>query len=116
MKNWEPPEGYIEKKYNYTYKLIFKYDERYYYYGVHSTNKDPEKDGYYGSGTNVKEYKKIYGNDCFKKIILEFYETKKESLLAEDALVPVDLLNDEFCLNKIQGGGSFDTTRNAFNR
>lgn len=110
MKNWKTPKGYVEKKYNYTYKLTFKNDERYYYYGVHCTNLDPENDGYYGSGSNVKEYHRIYGKDCFNKKILEFFPTKKEALLAEDKLVPIEILNDEFCLNKIQGGGTFDTT------
>lgn len=110
MKNWNPPKGYIEKKYNYTYKLTLKKDERYYYYGVHCTNTQPEYDNYFGSGTNVKNLRKQYGNDCFNKTILAFYPTKKEALLAEDELVPIELLNDEFCLNKIQGGGTFDTT------
>ena len=32
MKNWAPPKGYVEKKYNYTYKLTFKNDRRYYGY------------------------------------------------------------------------------------
>lgn len=110
MKNWTTPEGYVEKKYNYTYKLTFKNDERYYYYGVHCTNIEPQYDNYYGSGTNVREYRKIYGKDCFNKEILEFFPTKKEALLAEDKLVPKELLQDKFCLNKIQGGGTFDTT------
>lgn len=110
MKNWEPPKGYIEKKFNYTYKLTFKNDTRYYYYGVHCTNHNPYLDNYYGSGTNVKKYKELYGKDCFDKEILNFYPTKKEALLAEDELVPISLLNDKFCLNKIQGGGTFDTT------
>lgn len=110
MKNWEPPKGYIEKKYNYTYKLTFKKDKRYYYYGVHCTNIEPAFDNYYGSGTRIKKMRKQFGKDCFDKEILEFFPTKKEALLAEDKLVPVDILKDEFCLNKIQGGGTFDTT------
>lgn len=110
MKNWEPPQGYIEKKFNYTYKLTFKNDERYYYYGVHSTNLNPENDGYYGSGGNVRKYKALYGKDCFKKEILEYFPTRKEALLAEDKLVPLEVLEDEFCLNIIQGGGLLDTT------
>jgi hypothetical protein len=116
MKNWEAPQGYVEKKYNYTYKLTFKNDERYYYYGVHCTNIDPEYDNYYGSGTKIKEMHKIYGKDCFNKEILEFFPTKKDALLAEDKLVPVELLNDEFCLNRIQGGGTFDTTGMKMNQ
>lgn len=110
MKNWSAPEGYVEKKYNYTYKLTFKPDERYYYYGVHSTNINPENDEYFGSGGNVKRLKKEYGKDCFNKIILKFFQTRREALLEEDRLVPVEILNDRFCLNKIQGGGTFDTT------
>lgn len=114
MKDWTPPEGYVEKKYNYTYKLTFKLDERYYYYGVHATNVNPYEDDYYGSGTNIIEYKKLYGKDCFNKEILEFFPTKKEALLAEDKLVPIELLKDPFCLNKIQGGGTFDTSGMGF--
>lgn len=110
MKNWTPPEGYIEKKYNYTYKLTFKLDERFYYYGVHATNVNPYEDDYYGSGTNIIEYKKKYGKDCFNKEILEFFPTKKDALLAEDKLVPIELLSDPFCLNRIQGGGTFDSS------
>ena len=110
MKNWNAPKGYVEKKYNYTYKLTLKQDERYYYYGVHCTNQEPEYDNYFGSGTNVKNLRKQYGDDCFNKTILALYPTKKEALLAEDELVPIELLQDRFCLNKIQGGGSFDTT------
>ena len=110
MKNWEPPKGYKEKKYNYTYKLTFKNDRRYYYYGVHCSNIEPEFDDYSGSGSNIKKLKKEFGKDCFEREILEFFNTKKEALLAEDKLVPVELLSDEFCLNKIQGGGNFDST------
>lgn len=110
MKKWKAPEGYIEKRYNYTYKLTFKYDNRYYYYGTHSTNIDPKFDNYYGSGSNIKKLKKIYGNDCFDKEILGFYQTKLEALLEEEKLVPIEILKDEFCLNKIKGGGTFDTT------
>lgn len=114
MKNWTPPIGYVEKKYNYTYKLTFKLDDRYYYYGVHSTNIDPQYDNYYGSGTNVKKLREKYGKDCFNKEILEFFPSKKDALLAEDALVPTTLLDDEFCLNKIQGGGNFDSSGMKF--
>lgn len=116
MKNWTTPKGYVEKKYNYTYKLTFKNDRRYYYYGVHCTNIEPQYDNYYGSGSNVKKYHKIYGKDCFHKEILEFFPTKKEALLAEDKLVPIEILQDEFCLNKIQGGGAFDTTGMKMNK
>lgn len=82
MKNWTPPKGYVEKKYNYTYKLTFKNDKRYYYYGVHCTNIEPQYDNYYGSGSNVKEYHKIYGKDCFHKEILEFFPTKKRGIIS----------------------------------
>ena len=110
MKNWVPPVGYVEKKYNYTYKLVYKNDNRYYYYGVHSTNILPEIDGYYGSGGNIKKMKKLYGKDCFEKTILKMFPTRKEALLEEDALVTSEMLTDKFCLNIIHGGGTFDTT------
>ena len=110
MKTWKAPEGYIEKKYNYTYKLTFKYDTRYYYYGTHSSNIDPKYDNYSGSGSNVKKLKKIYGNDCFIREELNFFKTKEEALISEKQIVTKEIIKDNFCLNKIVGGGTFDTT------
>lgn len=110
MKKWKAPKGYIEKKYNYTYKLIFKYDRRYYYYGTHSSNIEPKYDNYSGSGTLVKQMKKQYGKDCFERKDLEFFSTKEEALISESNLVTEDVIKDTFCLNRIVGGGTFDTT------
>lgn len=97
-----------EKKFNYVYKLTFKYDERYFYVGKRSTN-NADDSNYRGSGKLVKKYQKKYGNDCFKKEILSYWDTAEEALIEEARIVTRELVENEFCLNRIIGGGSFDT-------
>lgn len=110
MSKWIKPEGYVEKKYNYTYKSTLKSDPRYYYYGVHSSNIEPKFDDYEGSGTNIKKLIKEKGHGIFEREILDFYNTREESLEAEEALVTEEVILDPFCLNKIKGGGTLDTS------
>ena len=110
MSKWIKPKNYIEKKYNYTYKLILKSDSRYYYYGVHSSNIEPEFDNYEGSGTNVKNLIKENGHGIFKREILEFFETREEALESEEKIVTEEMIADPFCLNKVKGGGTLDTS------
>lgn len=100
-----------EQLIHYLYRLNFKQDPRYYYYGIHSTDRVPEKDGYYGSGGTVSKYKKLFGKDCFQKTILSTYFSREE-LLKEEAKLVGDLWkSDPFCLNQTKGGaenGKFD--------
>lgn len=110
MSKWIKPQGYIEKKYNYLYRLNLLSDPRYYYYGVHSTDREPSKDGYEGSGSKIKKLIKENGHKCFSKTILQYYNTREELLDAEEKLVTPELLKDEFCLNLLKGGGTLDTT------
>ena len=110
MSKWKKPEGYVEKKYNYLYRLTLKRDPRFYYYGAHSTNHKPEFDGYEGSGTNIKRIIKEEGHGSFTKEIIGYYETREELLEAEENLVTLDMIKDPFCLNISLGGGTLDTT------
>lgn len=110
MSKWIKPENYVEKKYNYTYKLTLKSDPRYYYYGVHSSNIEPEFDDYEGSGTNIKNLIKENGHGIFEREILEFFETREEALISEENLVTEEMVSDPFCLNRIKGGGTLDTS------
>lgn len=110
MSKWIKPDDYVEKKYNYTYKLTLKSDPRYYYYGVHSSNIEPEFDDYEGSGTNIKKLIKEKGHGIFEREILDFYDTREESLEAEEALVTEEVILDPFCLNRVKGGGTLDTS------
>ena len=97
------------KKYNYVYKLTFKYDKRYFYIGKRSTDNEDDSE-YLGSGTALKEYKEKYGKDCFEKEILSFWDTVDEALLEEAKIVTKDLIKNKFCLNRMTGGGGFDAT------
>lgn len=111
----------MEKRYNYTYKLTLKKDPRYYYFGKHSTNLNPDIDPYCGSGTEVRELKKQLGSDCFIREILSFYDTKKKVLQAEKELIGSLWKADPFCLNRVPGGifdctGLIHVTRNGVNR
>ena len=103
----------MEKKHNFVYRLEFKKNPRYYYIGKHSTNLEPEKDPYLGSGSEVRRYKQIHGKDCFTRIILCDFQTKKEALEKEAEILGDSWKLDPFCLNIIAGGansGKFDNT------
>ena len=112
MKIIKLPENYIEKKYNYVYKLTLKNDRRYYYYGKHSTNNI--NDNYFGSGSKIRTLKCVFGKDCFEKEIIEYFNTCKEALIAEAKIVTEDVIKDEFCLNRITGGGGFSNFNISF--
>lgn len=99
----------VLRKYHYVYKLTLKDDERYYYIGKRSTNNEDDSK-YMGSGKGLPEFRKKYGKDCFNKIILSYWDTSEEAFEEESRLVTREIINDEFCINRIVGGGSFDTT------
>ena len=71
-----------------------------FYYGQHTTkNVD---DGYKGSGKLINDYYKKYPNDYIKEIIA-FYDSKEELNQAEyDIIHPY--INNEMCLNMVEGG------------
>lgn len=100
------------KKYNYTYKLTLKSDPRYYYFGKHSTNLEPEQDPYLGSGRGLLKFKK-QDKTAFIKEILGYWNSPEEALEEEAKLVTKETLKDPFCLNRRPGGngpGREDTT------
>ncbi len=57
------------------------------YIGDRSTNREPEKDNYIGSGKLIKEKIKEYGRKNFKKEILEKFETKKQAFNAQEKYI-----------------------------
>lgn len=101
-------ENESKKKYNYVYKLYLKNDERYFYIGKRSTNNEDDSK-YLGSGKALIKYKKQFGKDCFRKEILSYWDSSEKALKEEARLVTKELVEQEFCLNRIIGGGSFDT-------
>ena len=88
-----------DKKYHYLYKTVIP-THGYYYYGIHST--DNLYDGYQGSGTYIKRFKK-QGYHLITGIV-EFYNSRKELLEAERQIVNERLVRDVKCLNLTTGG------------
>lgn len=92
-----------EKKYNYFYKTTNLVNGKY-YYGIRSTDKDPLKDSYLGSGKNLKRAIKKYGRENFKKEILIEFPTRQEVSDYECEIVTMELVLDENCYNLKTGG------------
>lgn len=92
-----------EKKHNYFYKITNLINGKY-YYGIRSTNKDLDKDKYFGSGNKIKNAIKKYGIENFKKEIITDYPTRKEVSDHEHRVVTMELVLDENCYNLIIGG------------
>lgn len=88
-----------DKKYHYLYKTVIP-THGYYYYGIHST--DNLYDGYQGSGTYIKRFKK-QGYHLITGIV-EFYNSRKDLLNAERQIVNERLVRDVKCLNLTTGG------------
>lgn len=74
-----------------------------YYYGIHST--EDVNDAYLGSGVLLCKAVKKYGKENFKREIVDTFDTRKESLLAEYDIVDPD---DENSYNLDVGGNGAD--------
>jgi hypothetical protein len=70
-----------------------------YYYGIHSTENT--NDSYLGSGVLMLRAIKKHGKENFKREILNTFETRKEAMVAEHAIVDPD---DENSYNLDVGG------------
>lgn len=98
-------------KFNYLYKLTLISDPRYYYFGIRSTDMQPEFDRYKGSGRAIEKLKK-QGLDFYKEIV-ENFETREEVEVAEEKAVGTLWKVDPYCLNRSKGGqkgGKFDAS------
>lgn len=88
-------------KYHYLYKTINKLNGKY-YYGMHSTsNLD---DGYLGSGKYLRNSIHRHGKENFKKIILEFFDSREELIEAEEKLITKEIVKEDKCMNLCLGG------------
>jgi len=96
----------IDKKYHYLYKTTNLLNGKY-YYGIHSTNNI--EDNYLGSGKHIKYSIRKYGQENFKKEILEYFNTREELALAENLLITKDMLVNKQCMNIMYGGEKFNT-------
>jgi len=98
-----------EKKHNYFYKITNLINGKY-YYGIHSTNKIPNHDNYWGSGKAIKEAIKKHGKNNFKKEIIADYPTRKEVSEHEKMVVTFEIINLDECYNCRVGGDDFQRT------
>ena len=90
-----------KKKYHYLYKTTNLINNKY-YCGMHSTS-DLE-DGYLGSGLKLRYSIRKYGKENFKLEILEFFDDREKLIEAEIKLITEELINDELCMNLMNGG------------
>ena len=97
-----------EQYIHYLYKIVNKINGMY-YIGIHSllknSNKIPETDGYWGSGSDIKKAIKLFGKENFCKIILKTFSSRDEAKLEERNLVNHLTVLDPKSYNKIIGGG-----------
>src|ERR1035437_4040750 len=89
------------KKHNIAYKTV--QNDGHYYYGRHSTND--LKDGYIGSGTEIKPAIKKFGKSSFSCTILEDFPTYEQSYDYERYLITQEMIDDPMCYNNHPGGG-----------
>lgn len=99
-------EDYI----HYLYKITNLTNGKY-YYGIHSLpkleNKEPLKDGYWGSGTGITEDIKKLGKEKFKKEIIKTFSTRQEASDMERSIVTMEEINKSECYNRIPGGDTY---------
>jgi len=91
----------MEKKYNFVYKTTNIKNGKI-YIGVHSTND--LDDSYIGSGRRFSDAKKHYGEESFKREILEFFETRYECYQKEKELVTSEFVARNDTYNITEGG------------
>ena len=90
-----------KKKYHYLYKTTNLINNKY-YCGMHSTSN--LEDGYLGSGLKLRCSIRKYGKENFKLEILEFFDDREKLIEAEIKLITEELIDDEFCMNLMNGG------------
>ena len=93
----------IEKKHNYFYRITNQINWKY-YFGIHSTDKDPEKDGYFGGGLKLIAAIKKHGKENFVLTIIQDYATRKEASDHERLVVDFEMINNPMCYNARTGG------------
>jgi group I intron endonuclease len=96
------------KKYHFIYKTTNLLNGKY-YIGMHSTSN--LKDGYLGSGTQLRRSVRKYGQENFNLVILEWCNNREELIIRETQLIDNELLKDTMCMNIMKGGSGIDSDR-----
>jgi hypothetical protein len=98
---------------HYIYKTTCVVTGRY-YIGMHSTSN--LNDGYLGSGKKLRHSIRKYGKENHHKEILEFLESRELLVEREKAIVTLELIQDDKCMNLGLGGtGGFLTEGQKLN-
>ena len=101
-------KNYIEKKFNFFYKITNDFDDCY-YYGIHSTNN--MNDGYMGSGKRLCNAQRKHGKNHFIRTVLKHFDTREEAAQYEFEFLTPEILSDPNCYNIVEGGGGGDATK-----
>ena len=102
-----------DNKFHYLYKITNLINNKI-YIGVHSTNN--LNDGYFGSGTIIRQSVKKYGKASFEKLILNFFDNRTELLLAESMIVNKQFIEDQNTYNIRTGGENSNIFTEEFKR
>jgi len=89
------------KKLHFIYKTTNLINGRY-YIGMHSTNNI--KDGYMGSGKQLRAAIRKYGKENFRVDILEYLPDRSSLASREKEIVNEEIVNDPTCMNLKAGG------------
>jgi hypothetical protein len=101
------------KKYHFIYKTTNLLNGRY-YVGMHSTAN--LKDGYLGSGTQLRRAIRKYGKEAFEIVILEFLPNRVLLVKREKEIVNEQLVDSLLCMNLKPGGlGGLNNATHAKN-
>jgi len=91
------------RKYKYLYKITNNINKRY-YIGVRVTDRDPNKDFYFGSGVFIKQAIKKYGKKNFTKEILMYFDNIDDMYNKEKEIVNVEFIKRRNTYNMEVGG------------
>ena len=84
-----------------------------FYFGYKTIKKDNGR--YYGSSKYLKEDIQKYGIQCFKKTVVNYYETEKEALQAEEKyLYKVNASKNPNFYNRINGNARWTTVNTVY--
>jgi hypothetical protein len=84
-----------------------------FYFGYKTIKSD--NGNYYGSSKHLKKDIEKYGIENFKKIIVKFYETAEEAILAEEKyLQKINAAKNPKFYNRVNGNANWTTSNKTF--
>jgi len=93
----------VERKYNYFYKVTNRVNGKI-YFGIHSSDLDPKRDPYLGSGAAICQAVSKYGKENFFREDLEFFENRHQLSLFETLWIDSVFIKQGDNYNLKEGG------------